>query len=168
MPTWTCPTCDKPRKRAFCSACGTSAPSSALVIAPSDRMAGPVPTAPKRCRFDNTELMPDGFCLTGGGYPLGRTCPLVCPLCRGPLDWSGGCEQCHGCTTARREDWTFPGDRYDCFDDEGAAIGDGQHWVKTDGPRPAVTAAQNAAGLRAVRHILAKSTIANLKPPAQP
>ena len=34
---------------------------------------------------------------------------FVCPLCRGPLDRVGGCLRCYGCTTGRKEDWTFPG-----------------------------------------------------------
>jgi len=63
------------------------------------------------------------------------------------LAWDGGCERCHGCTTGRREDWTFPGDRYEL--DKG-------HWQPVDVPRKACTPEQNAAGFAAIRAVLGK------------
>jgi hypothetical protein len=80
-------------------------------------------------------------------YPAQTPCPFACPICRAPLAWDGGCDACHGCTSGRREDWTFPGDRYE--------LDDG-YWRKVSGPRQACTPAENAAGFAAVRAILAK------------
>ena len=128
---------------------------------------GPTFTAPKSeeasfeegtCYHDAAMLTPEGFCPAGGGFPYLRyvsrasekghplkpavqanPCPFVCPLCRHPLEWDGRCEACHGCTTAKREDWTFPGDRYERHDDTGQPLGDGSHWIKVDGPRPVAT-----------------------------
>jgi hypothetical protein len=108
----------------------------------------------KRCRHDHAELDGDGFCPAGNGYPLGKRCPFVCPLCRLPLEWDGRCEHCHGCLTGERLDWTFPGDSYDCYDDHGKPIGDGVHWVKTDGPRTACTPTENAENAAMVQRIL--------------
>ena len=64
--------------------------------------------------------------------------PYVCPLCRHPLTWEGGCESCHGTSTGRREEWTFPGDRYEL---------EAGHFVKVAGPRRAMTSAENTLGL---------------------
>ena len=72
-------------------------------------------------------------------------CPFVCPLCRNPRMWSGGCFYCHGTSTGRREDWAFPGDRYEL---------DGGHFVKVCGPRRACSVEENAAGFAALRVIL--------------
>lgn len=97
----------------------------------------------------------DGFCMAGNGYPLGTACPFVCPICRQPLDWSGGCVSCHGCTTGKREDWTFPGDGYYTHEVDGKQIGDGHHWVKgQDGPRPAATLAESQAAVRKIKAML--------------
>jgi hypothetical protein len=90
-------------------------------------------------------LLASGLGSATGGYPGTTACPLACPLCRGLLSWDGGCERCHGCTSGRREDWTFPGDRYEL---------DTAHWQRVDGPRRACTPEQNAAGFAAVRAIL--------------
>jgi len=62
------------------------------------------------------------------------------------LDWDGGCIRCHGCTTGRREDWTFPGDKYE--------IQKG-HWQRVaDGPRLACTPEENRAGFAKLYEIL--------------
>ena len=121
------------------------------------------------CPIDRVPLLATGYCPKGQGIPywtedehglLRRACPFACPLCRHPLDWSGGCTACHGCTTGRRKDWAFPGDRYDRYTDDGLPIGDGWHWVKTDGPRMACTIGinvENAAMLQRVcERIMAK------------
>lgn len=117
----------------------------------------PIPTGTEACLQCGTPLQSDGFCYQGNGYPYLRRqrvqlvdqawevrtlvfpCPFACPVCRHPLEWDGRCEACHGCTTADRADWTFPGDRYDRWDDAGRSVGDASHWVRTDGPRPALT-----------------------------
>jgi len=90
-------------------------------------------------------LFASGLCSATGGYPATSSCPLACPICRGPLGWDGGCERCHGCTSGQREDWAFPGDRYEL--DKG-------HWQKVDGPRKACTPEENAAGFARLRAVL--------------
>jgi len=71
---------------------------------------------------------------------------VVCTLCRGPLDWDGGCNRCHGCTSGRREDWTFPGNKYEL--DKG-------HWHRVCGPRKALTPAEVKQLMADVRRQLA-------------
>ena len=136
---WTCP-CGALNGRGdrACGACGES-------------RAGHVPLEPEAPRSRRltcdcgASLLASGLCSATGGYPATSSCPLACPICRGPLAWDGGCERCHGCTTGRREDWAFPGDRYEL--DKG-------HWQRVDGPRKACTPEQNAAGFAAIRTIL--------------
>jgi len=70
---------------------------------------------------------------------------VACPHCRGPLDWDGGCNRCHGCTTGRKEDWTFPGDKYEL--QKG-------HWQRVEGPRRACTPEENAAGFAKLYDVL--------------
>lgn len=112
-----------------CETCGEVRPSAALA-------AGS--TAERRCPYDGEGLRSDGFCVRGGGYPLGLECQTACPYCRGLLSWSGGCGRCFGTTTsADRRTWTFPGDRYECDDEQGRPRGDGRHWILVaKGPRP--------------------------------
>lgn len=122
----------------------------------------PVRMIPAREHCDcGAALYASGLCAEAGGYPataaltwwqdyehaLPQVYRFTCPHCRGPLDWSGGCERCHGCTTGRRDDWAFPGDRYEL--EKG-------HWqCVASGPRPACPPAANAAGLAEVRALLA-------------
>jgi len=78
------------------------------------------------------------WCPVAGRYSVAAPCPFACPHCRGPLDWQGGCDRCHGAPMGQRAEWTFPGDRYDRTDDLGHPLGDGWHWYVTSrGPRPA-------------------------------
>jgi hypothetical protein len=79
-------------------------------------------------------------------------CPFVCPLCRGPLDWQGGCARCHGCTTGNKPDWTFPGDRYEPDPDNPG------HYTLTDlrAGRPSCTPRENIAAMQIVQVVLAK------------
>lgn len=107
-----------------------------------------------RCPYDGTWRESSGFCKRGGGYPQGTPCPFACPVCRKPLDWSGGCIACHGITTGAREDWTYPGDGYYTHAVDGTPIGDGQHWVKRQGPRRACDREENRDGARAIAKIL--------------
>lgn len=108
------------------------------------------------CPYDGSVLGLQGICQAGKGYPLGVPCPFVCPRCRHPLDWSGGCLSCYGSPTPQdRATWTFPGARHDTHDDEGRPIGDGQHWVKTAEPdRPAMTPEQSGAKARELSQLL--------------
>jgi hypothetical protein len=110
----------------------------------------------RRCPHDGAELEASGFCARGGGFPLGQPCRFACPICGGALDWSGGCDRCHGAASGHREDWSFPGDRYDCYDDKGKPIGDGVHWVKTDGPRRACSPEENRENAALLRRTLGK------------
>ena len=73
---------------------------------------------------------------------------FACPICSQPLEWHGGCYQCHGSRTPwDRDTWTFPGDRYERVDDD--------HWEKIDGPHPACTPAQNREAAALVKRVLA-------------
>lgn len=116
---------------------------------------GPKPI-PTTCPFDHADLQTDGFCQVGGGYPLGVQRRESCPYCRGDLEWDGGCFRCHGCGTGRREDWSFPGARYDRFTAQGLVIGDGQHWVLTDPTtdRPCTSETETSTRLAAIYRIL--------------
>lgn len=81
-------------------------------------------------------------------FTLAVKCPFACPVCAQPLEWHGGCYQCHGSATPwDRDTWTFPGDRYERTE-EG-------HWEKIDRPHPACTPAQNRAAAEIVRRVLA-------------
>lgn len=137
---WTCASCRASNASmwTYCEACGQERGG-----------AGTKPGSPAKASRTSCDcgagLTTQGLCERFGGYPATSTCPFTCPICRGPLDWSGGCERCHGCTSGRREDWTFPGDRY--------ALEKG-HWQRVDGPRRACTREQNAKGMAEVRAIL--------------
>jgi len=137
-----CPDCEKAFRGARCPTCGWAPPAP-----PPLREAKPA-----YCALDGTTLE-RGFCHAGGGYPVTSACPFACPLCGQRLGWDGGCEACHGCTTGRREDWTFPGHRFEL---------DAGHYVRDDSLPPgrrACTPAQNAAGLAAVQLILATANL---------
>jgi hypothetical protein len=132
-----CPDCERSFRGPACPRCQWVAPA-------------PAPRPARLCPVDGARLQADGFCPTGHGWPQGTPCPFACPLCRHPLGWDGGCLACFGCTTCRREDWTFPGHRYEL---------EAHHWRRDDSlppGRPACTPAETAAGLAQVRAILAR------------
>jgi len=102
------------------------------------------------CPADNA-LVKNGVCSRTGEFPMTERCPFACPICRKPLEWSGACHRCHGTTSGQREDWSFPGDRYEL---------EGGHWVKTaDGPRRACTRGENQAGAREVLRVLSGAAL---------
>lgn len=124
----------------------------------------PTPTATTReplmvCPYDGAVLRTDRVCPKGGGYPLGEPCPFVCPICRQPLGWHGGCFRCFGSRNGR-DGWTFPGDKYELYDDTGQPITDGHHWVRVlKGPQRACSPEDNVDALNAVRRIMRKSPL---------
>lgn len=137
---WTCPQCHAANAAGAraCEGCGQDRTTSARDAAP---MAA--------CPIDDARLQADGWCPTGNGYVVYKTCPFACPHCRRPLSWDGGCPSCYGAPSGRREDWSFPGHRYEL---------EGGHWVRIAGLEPgrlACTEAENQAGLDAVRRALA-------------
>lgn len=141
---WTCANCHvlNPSHATACEACGR------------DREAAAQPSkgkTPAICPADGARLQADGWCPQGNGYLAHMACPFACPICRQLLSWDGGCEHCHGCTTGEREDWTFPGDRYEL---------DAGHWQKIlAGPRRACTREENAAGARTLAAILGAAVV---------
>ncbi len=138
MSLWTCE-CGNVNTRKTCIGCGTKRPESSG--------SSPAPGRPRPCWYDGTALDAQGFCSRGGGFPFGLSYPWSCPICRRTLEWDGACLSCHGSTTpADRRTWSFPGDRYERWDDQGRPIGDGQHWVKVlVAPRAACTPEVNQA-----------------------
>lgn len=155
MPDWACRKCGAINldAQADCEGCGRA------------RSAAHEPQMRTFCPYDGGHLGDFGMCEKGKGFPLGTMCPFSCPLCRHPLEWDGRCEQCHGSyTTGDRAQWTFPGDRYDLYDDQGQPIGDGRHWVKTDGPRKACTPDENKVAALHIRRILARGALKSEKP----
>lgn len=114
---------------------------------------------------EGVSLAADGYCPVAGGYPLGVLRAESCPYCRAALEWDGGCLRCHGCGTGERRDWTFPGSRFDRFDDQGQPIGDGQHWVLTDATtdRAAVSPEDASTRMAAIQRILAGSAMKGWK-----
>ncbi len=142
-----CPDCERGFIGDACPRCGWKAPASGK---PASKM-------PSVCPADGARLQADGWCPTGNGYLAHMSCPFVCPICRQPLSWDGGCEHCHGCTTGAREDWTFPGDRYEL---------EAGHWRKIlAGPRRACTQEENAAGARTLGVLLAAAPVLALRSP---
>jgi hypothetical protein len=111
------------------------------------------------CPLDGAILGDLGWCKKAGGYPFTLPCPFVCPICRGALGWSGECNSCHGSRTGERADWSFPGDGYYTHDAEGAPIGDGKHYVKQQGPRPAAPKAVNSQSANEIARILGKWSV---------
>ncbi len=148
--TWICQCGNRNGRRATaCSECGRA---SAVGGTTAKLTASAVP---RECPADGAILEANGLCPRGRGFPATMRCPFVCPLCRQPLDWDGGCPACHGCTSALRQDWSFPGDRYE--------LEDGHYRWVAKGGRRACTPEENAEGLARVRAILAGG--AKAKPP---
>jgi hypothetical protein len=141
-----CPDCSSFYGGRKC-ACGY-APPKLGTINPSEG------TGPMLCPLDGAILGDLGYCHKGQGYPFTIPCPFVCPLCRGALDWTGGCGACHGTNTGERSRWSFPGDGYYTHDPEGRRIGDGKHYVKQQGPRPAAEKAVNSESANMIARIL--------------
>lgn len=136
-----CPDCEVKLVKGRCPSCGWQG-----------RSGDDAPKIPSLCPADGGRLQADGWCETGQGYLAHMSCPFACPICRHPLGWSGECHACHGTTTAKREDWTFPGDRYELA---------GGHWQHVlTGERKACSMAENVIEARKVTAILAKSTLA--------
>jgi len=89
-----------------------------------------------------------GFCVTGKGYPITKTCHFMCPFCRQELTWDGACIWCHGTHTKDdRSTWSFPGDEYH--------VQHG-HWVKVAGPQMARSVDENTACQAVVQQVLDK------------
>ena len=135
MPAWTCPCGTENRAKATsCTECGSS-------------HQGHTATGGGRCHVHAwASVEPSGFCPVGQGYVLGAKCPFPCPHCGLVLSWDGGCVACHGAPHQPRTSWCFPGDRYELLKD---------HWVKTqEGPRPAWTPRQAAAGHKILASVL--------------
>ena len=133
----TCPECSRTFKGRECKACG-------FKVAEPDRSGK---SAPKRCPCGSA-LMASGKCEETGNYPANLNHPpFVCPFCRSPLDWQGGCVHCYGsATSADRTTWTFPGDDYEVS---------GPHRVKVvSGPRKCCTPAQSHAAGKIVQAVL--------------
>lgn len=150
---WQCPSCDaKNKPRAVeCEACGTERPATAT----------PKGQLPAACWFDGGRLDAQGYCPTGQGFPLGVRCPFFCPICQHRLEWSGACHACHGSMTASDSTtWSFPGARYEIYDEKGAPLSDGQHRVKVAEPnRRVCTAEENRVGFAEIRRLLAGAEI---------
>ena len=122
----------------------------------------PAPKALTHCPYHDPpcELEPREFglwCPQGQGYPLFIERHEACPVCRRNLEWDGGCRACHGAASGLRDDWCFPGQRYDRYDDTGQPRGDGQHWVKSFGApgRACLTKEDWTTGLAAVHRVFA-------------
>lgn len=122
------------------------------------KKTAPAATKLLRCPADGAAIR-DGVCVRTGLFPMTEKCPFACPICRKPLEWSGACYQCHGTTSGKREDWEFPGDRYELED---------AHWIMCEaGPRRACTPAENQAGARDLLRVLSGSTVAVTMPATQ-
>jgi hypothetical protein len=139
-----------------------------------------------RCPYDGEPLREDAvglYCERAGGYPyalpnprydprgsepetLQRHLPqkrkTACPHCRQPLGWDGGCLSCYGAPSGRREEWNFPGMRFDRYNDSGKPYGDGHHWMLMDSDlnRSACSIEDNRDGLRAIKAILGRGPLA--------
>jgi len=161
---WLCRCTKKNAGRAqFCPACGERRPELSSPGQPAQRKRGTV------CPYDGAVLRDDGFCPDGDGYPYGLPCPFVCPVCRQRLEWAGGCRACHGALHGSREEWKFPGDRYDLFDDAGQPLGDGQHWrLVRPGPAPAISVEENKEVLTIVQRMLARGQLGQPLPVETP
>lgn len=154
---WTCEcTAVNAETHRTCEYCGADRPATLARRAPTALVVPPPLEVQRltRCPHDGERLQPNGFCELGQGFPHAMACPFQCPLCWAKLDWSGGCHECHGTKTGRREEWCFLGDGYYTHEVDGKPIGDGQHWVKQQGPRPAVGAKVNVAQMRKLGKIL--------------
>ncbi len=134
---WTCECRSLNKSRdSVCYQCGLERAPKKAALAPGKLTICPADRAPIR----------DGVCSRTGWFPMTESCPFSCPICRKPLEWCGACYSCHGTTSGKREDWEFPGDRYELEDG---------HWIKVlDGPRRACTPAENQAGARELLRVL--------------
>lgn len=141
MNLWTC-TCgaENAGTRKTCKTCGEKRPPVHTSVTEEEGT---------HC-ICGAPLLASGLCQDTGLYPTikqkwtslgGRPgwftgdsrCPFKCPICSESLRWDGGCFNCFGSFTPQdRNTWRFPGDRYDREDGN-------QHWVKTEGPRDAVS-----------------------------
>src|SRR4030095_13944351 len=110
-----------------CEACGRERPASP---------GGFTPPPLRRCAGHGGGVVlvrgpgPAGsaaWCPVAREYSLGAPCPFVCPVCRGPLEWHGGCYRCFGSASGRREDWAFPGGRQQRSHDHRQHIRGGPH-----------------------------------------
>ena len=144
--TWTCRCGARNEGTSPCEGCGAQHQTGR-----ASRGSRDAPARRERCDCGSA-LLASGICADTGGYPLSSRCPFICPYCRGELEWSGACPRCYGCTTGRREDWTFPGKEY--RPDKG-------HWQET-GPanRKACSPEENAEAARMVLAILSRSSLA--------
>ena len=136
---------------------------------------------PRRCSVHGVSVTTDGeapgWCTPGAGFPVAYTVPAIvtwpggqdqrvllarrtdcsfaCPICREPLTWDGGCDECHGSKTpSDRTTWTFPGDRYGDYEEteDGQMLaGDGHHRFAERGPRPVATEAEALAAFAAIK-----------------
>lgn len=153
---WICGECGNINTRKECVKCDARRPPESTALVPT--IGGPPARFFKQayCQFDGASLDERGWCAGGNGYPVTAGQPDVCPFCRQPLDWSGGCVSCHGSFTPEDHyTWTFPGARYETHDEKGHAIGDGQHWVlQAKGPRRACTPEQNAEAAKMLARVL--------------
>lgn len=134
MAYWICSGCGVRNREQDdrCEECGIRA-------APRGQRAAEDEEVERRTCACGGSLDARGFCGRGNGFPMVVRCPFVCPRCRYPLHWDGGCESCRGTSTARREDWAFPGDRYEL---------EAGHYVKVaGGPRSACSSVENLLGL---------------------
>lgn len=129
-------------KRKTTTALATTGPAGAQVIT--------LETAPVFCLVHGAELR-GAWCPVGQAYATNAACPFACPICRGPLDWKGGCERCHGCTSGNKADWTFPGDRYE-RDEENP----GHYRLAVKAGRASCTPRENVAAMQLVQAVLAK------------
>ena len=126
---WTCPdaACRATNASAatICENCGESRPA--------EQAGGRVLDGPTRCPFDGHPLHANGWCEAGDGYPITRSCPFVCDVCRQRLTWDGTCLSCPRYA---------PGDRYE-YDAKGL------HWrLAEKGPHRLLSADENATMAR--------------------
>lgn len=139
MSLWYCPppcrSSNRPQDE-HCESCGRERPSDV----PAARSREPEPAL---CPFDGTPLHADGWCPTGEGYPITRSCPFVCDVCRQPLTWAGTCNTCIAYA---------PGNRYEYTDK-------GQHWQEVErGPFVILDRQQQAHMAREFAEMILKLT----------
>lgn len=143
---WTCSCGAKCRARAqYCEACGAERSNAGD--------ASPAQTGKqRRATCDcGASLLGSGLCADAGGYPASADPHAVlpsCPICRGPLEWSGACYRCFGTASGERRDWSFPGAEYQL--DKG-------HWQETAPPgRRACLPEDNREAWRALKAVIGR------------
>ncbi len=124
----TCRECEKTFKGKTCPACGWEVGKE------------------KTCGC-GAPLLASGRCSDTGEYPSSGRCPIVCPACRGALQWDGGCFRCHGSPETQREGWAFPGSRYGRH---------GHHMLPIDGSRRACSHEENTRAHALVQAVLSR------------